>query len=99
LRKNNQPVSLAVGASINLSKALYAESDVEMSSGSDPTLRTGFEYEVLKNLMLRAGFITRNNSFCFGTGYRVGGVTLDIGFTTHEILGVTSVASLIFRIH
>jgi len=99
LRKNSQPVSLVVGAAINLSNSLYAASDVEMSSGSDATLRTGFEYEVLKNLMLRAGFITRNNSFCFGTGYRAGSVTIDIGFTTHEILGVTSVASLIFRIH
>ena len=99
LRKNNQPVSLVVGAAINLSKALYAAAEAEMSSGSYATLRTGFEYEALKNLMLRAGFITRNNSFCFGTGYQVGSVTLDIGFTTHEILGVTSVASLIFRIH
>jgi hypothetical protein len=99
LRKNNQPVALTVGAGIDLSKILFAGAEVEMSTGSNLNLRTGFEYEAVKNLRLRAGFSTRNNSFCFGTGYETGIVTIDLGFTTHEQLGVTSSASLIFKIH
>jgi hypothetical protein len=99
LRKNNQPASLSVGAGIDLGKILFAGAEAEMSTGSNLTLRTGFEYEVVKNLWLRAGFSTKNNSFCFGTGYQAGIVKIDLGFATHEILGVTSSASLIFKIH
>jgi hypothetical protein len=98
LRKNKQPVSIHVGAGIDLSKILFAGVEAEMSSGSNLTLRTGFEYEAIKNLWLRAGFSTKNNSFCFGTGYQKGIVKIDLGFATHEILGVTSSASLIFKI-
>jgi hypothetical protein len=99
LRKNKQPVSLTIGAGIDLSKILFAAVEAEMSSGSNLILRTGFEYEAVKNFRLRAGFSTGNNSFCFGTGYQFSIITLDLGFTTHERLGVTSSVSLIFKIH
>jgi hypothetical protein len=99
LRKNNQPVSIRIGAGINLSKILFAGTEAEMSTGSNLIIRTGFEYEAVKNLRLRAGFSTRNNSFCFGTGYQIGIVKVDLGFATHEVLGVTSSVSLIFKIH
>jgi hypothetical protein len=98
-RKNNQPMSLRAGAGISLSKSLFAGVEAEMSSGSNLTLRTGFEYEAVKSLMLRAGFSTMNNSFCFGMGYQLGIVKLDLGFATHDRLGVTSSASLVFKIH
>jgi hypothetical protein len=99
LRKNNQPFSLSVGAGIDLSKILFAGVEAEMSSGSNLIIKTGFEYEAVKNFWLRAGFSTKNNSFCFGTGYQFGIVKIDLGFATHEQLGVTSSASLIFKIH
>jgi hypothetical protein len=99
LRKIPQPVSLTVGAGIDLSRILFAGVEAEMSSGSNLSLRTGFEYEAVKNLWLRAGFNTRNNSFCFGLGYRIGIAIMDLGFATHDRLGVTSAVSLIFKIH
>jgi hypothetical protein len=98
LRKNYQPVSLIVGAGIDMNKILFAGAEVEMSTGSDLILRTGFEYEAVTNLWLRAGFSTNNNSFCFGTGYMIGIVRIDLGFYTHETLGVTSSVSMIFKI-
>jgi hypothetical protein len=99
LRKNNQPFSLSAGAGIDLSRILFAGIEAEMSTGSNLILRTGFEYEAVKNLRLRAGFSTKNNSFCFGTGFQFGMVKLDLGFATHEMVGITSTASLIFKIH
>jgi hypothetical protein len=48
---------------------------------------------------LRGGFSTDNNSFSFGLGYLIKVVQLDIGFITHEKLGVTSSVSFIFKIH
>ena len=99
LRKNKQPVSISAGAGISLSKSLFAGIEAEMSSESSTELRMGFEYEAVKSLMLRAGFSTLNNSFCFGMGYQLGIVKLDLGFATHDRLGVTSSISLIFKIH
>ncbi len=69
-----------------------------MSTGSGSALRMGFEYEALRKVRLRAGYSTRFNSFCFGTGYQAGNVTVDLGFATHEILGITSSISVIFKI-
>jgi hypothetical protein len=99
LRKNNLPLSIRMGAGIDLNDLLFAGVETEMSTGSILILKTGFEYEALKNFTLRAGFSTKNNSFCFGTGYQFGIVKIDLGFATHEMLGVTSSASLIFKIY
>ena len=98
LRKNYLPSSVRAGAGIYLSKILFAGTEVEMSSGNKVIFRTGFEYEAGKRLWLRGGFCTDNTSFSFGLGYLVKFVQVDIGFVTHEKLGVTSSASLIFKI-
>ena len=99
LRKTFLPTSLRIGAGINLNKSLFAGVETEMSSGSRLIIRTGFEYEAAKKLWLRGGFSMDNNSFSFGLGWMVKIVQMDIGFVTHENLGVTSSVSLIFKIH
>jgi len=99
LRKASVPSILRIGAGTNLSTSLFAGMEAEMSTGRDLILRTGLEYEAAKKLWLRAGYSTGNNSFSFGTGYRAEIVMIDIGFRTHERLGVTSSVSLVFKIH
>lgn len=99
LRKSNMPAALRVGAGTNLNNQLFAGAETEMSSGSDIILRLGFEYEALKKFWLRSGFSTDNNSFSFGIGYLAKFVKIDLAFSTHERLGITSSASLIFKIH
>ena len=99
IRKTYLPTTLRIGAGTDLSKALFAGIEAEMSSGSKLIIKTGFEYEAAKSLWLRAGFSTCNNSFCFGSGYQSKFVMIDLGFTTHERLGVTSSVSMIFKIH
>ncbi len=98
-RKMNLPTSLRVGAGTELSKILFAGIEAEMSSGSKMTLRTGLDYEAATNLWLRGGYSTNNSSFSFGLGYLTKIVQIDLGFLTHEKLGVTSSVSLIFKIH
>ena len=90
--------SVRVGAGIYLSKILFAGTEVEMSSGNKLIFRSGFEYEAAKKLWLRGGFCTDNTSFSFGLGYIISLVQIDIGFMTHEKLGITSSVSLIFKI-
>jgi hypothetical protein len=99
LRKSPMPTSIRVGAGTYLNNSLFTGLEAEMSSGSNLIVRTGFEYEAAKKLWLRGGFSTDNNSFSFGLGWLVRMVQIDLGFVTHERLGLTSSASLIFKIH
>jgi hypothetical protein len=99
LRKSFLPSSLSAGAGIRLNSQIYASAEAEISTGSNPAIKTGFEYEPGKNLKLRGGFTSEYNSFSFGAGYTLSFVQLDIAFATHEKLGVTSSVSMIFRIH
>jgi len=98
LRKSFLPSSLRAGAGIQLSEALFAGAEVEMSSGKDLILRTGFEYEAAKKLCLRGGFSSEYTSFSFGLGYSLKSLKLDLGFATHEKLGISSGVSLVFKI-
>jgi len=99
LRKTFLPTSLRIGAGTNLNKLLFAGIETEISTGRKPLIRMGFEYEAVKKLWLRGGFSSEYNSFSFGLGYLISFVQMDIGFVTHEKLGVTSSISLIFKIH
>ena len=98
LRKSFLPTTLRAGAGIELSTLLFAGAEAEMSSGEELILRTGFEYKVFEKLQLRGGFSTENTSFSFGLGYLLKSLQLDLAFATHERLGITSSASLVFKI-
>jgi hypothetical protein len=98
LRKIQLPQRLRAGAGIDLGKSLFAGAEAEMSTGGKLIVRTGCEYEPARNFFLRGGFSTENSSFSFGLGYILKPMHLDIGFATHERLGVTSSASVRFTI-
>jgi hypothetical protein len=98
LRKSFLPSTLSVGTGTDLSKVLFAGAEVEISSGKKLLLRTGFEYEAGKSFWLRGGFSTENSSFSFGLGYLLKSIKLDLGFATHEKLGVSSSVSLVYLI-
>jgi len=99
LRKRNMETTLSAGAGTRLNNLLFAGAEAVMSTGSNINLKMGFEYEMLKKFWLRSGFNTENNSFTFGFGYFAKFVKMDLAFATHEKLGITSSASLIFKIH
>ncbi len=99
LRKASLPTSLKVGAGVDLNDLLFAGVEAEMSTGCKLNIKSGFEYEAAKRIWLRGGYGTSNGSFSFGLGYLIDIAQIDIGFVTHEILGMTSSVSLIFKIH
>jgi len=98
LRKNYMPSSLRAGAGIWLNSSLFACTEAEMSTGDIIDLKAGFEYGPSENFRIRGGFRSENTSFSFGIGYLLKSAQLDLGFATHEMLGVTSSASIIFRL-
>lgn len=94
------PTTLRAGAGINLGTSVFAGFETEISDRpvSKPLIfRTGVEYEALKNLFIRGGFSTENSSFSFGLGFGFEFLKLDVAFATHDRLGITSSASLIFE--
>jgi hypothetical protein len=98
IRKYAMPSSLRVGAGLSLSKDLFAGIETEMTTGNRLVVRTGFEYEAVKNFWVRGGFGTANSSFSFGVGVLAKPALIDIAFSTHEKLGITSSISIIFNI-
>lgn len=96
LRRSFLPTALRVGAGVRLTQGLFAGTEAEMSTGSSLIVRTGMEWEIYKRFMLRCGFSTENCSFTLGTGYVMDKLRFDIGFATHEKLGITSNISIVF---
>jgi hypothetical protein len=98
IRKIEMPSGLRIGAGVNLSREVFAGIETEMHTGDKLIIRTGFEYEAAKRLWLRGGFSTANSSFSFGFGYQSKPALIDIAFSSHERLGITSSISIIFII-
>jgi hypothetical protein len=98
IRKTFLPTTLRIGAGSTLSDALFAAVEAEMSSCGTLILKSGFEYEAVKNLRIMGGYITNDNSFSFGCGFNAKPAVIDLSFVTHEKLGVTSSVSLVFKI-
>jgi hypothetical protein len=96
--KSLLPSTLTAGVGIDLSKTLFAGAEAEMSMDENIIIRGGFEYEAVKKFWMRGGFSTENSSFSFGLGYLLKSLKIDLSFSTHERLGVTSSVSLVFKI-
>ncbi len=97
-RKYYMPVRVRAGVGSYLNKTLFAGMECEMTSGSGLVARAGFEYEVARNFRIRSGFSTENNAFSFGLGWVFRKLIFDLGFVNHERLGLSSSASMVFKI-
>ncbi len=98
LRKREMISTIRAGAGISLYPGLFAGAETELTSTGLLDVRTGLDYNPVRDLWLRAGFRTQHSSFSLGLGYRFGKVQMDIAFSTHDQLGVTSSVSLIFNL-
>lgn len=96
LRTTFLPSRIRAGAGIDLTNTLFSAFEAEMSTAGKLLVRTGFEYEAYKRFWLRGGFCTDHTAFSLGIGYKIDFVRFDLAFVTHESLGVTSSASILF---
>lgn len=94
IRVKNIPMYMEIGVGHHISTTLFITTEMSMSSEEKPTYKFGFDYEISKNLWLRGGYITDDNSFCFGIGYKVKPFSFNLAFVTHEYLGLSSSASI-----
>lgn len=97
IRREKLPSAVSAGAGVILNRLFFASAEIRLISDHKPELAVGAEYEAAKKFRIRGGFRTENTSFSFGFGYDFGFFRLDMGFSTHEALGITSSASIIFK--
>ena len=74
---------------------LTVETDKELDY--KPTYRTGIEYHFMKNFYLRTGISAKPNQNFFGIGYVFKRLSVDVAFSTHEVLPMTSHFSINYK--
>jgi long-subunit fatty acid transport protein len=99
IRKSYLPSAIEAGTQINLSRQVSATAQAEMSTGRNVRISMGLEYRISARLQLRGGFSSGNTLFCFGMGYNVKSVAVDLGFMIHDRLGVSSSLSIVYEIN
>ncbi len=96
LRAQYLPSSVSMGIGSNITDKVFLGTEALLITGKKVIVKTGFQFEAIKNLMLRGGFSSENNSFCFGVGYSLKPVKIDFAFLAHESLGTSTSVSLVF---
>lgn len=89
------PTTAEIGIGSQITSTLFVTAEAAIDTFYKTLeAKAGFDYEIIKNLFLRAGFATENRSFCFGAGYEWKIIALDVALNTHETLGNTFTTSL-----
>jgi hypothetical protein len=94
--KSDLPSELRTGLTASLAKDLTVSAELKMRMGQTLVVRTGLEYELFRKFRIRTGFSSENTSFSFGFGYETGAARVDMGFASHDRLGLTSGISAVF---
>lgn len=92
------PAIFRFGLSYKITKDFLATSEVEYNTESHLDYRIGFEYNTLKDFYIRVGVHTNPATACFGVGYTLNRVVIDVSATMNQHTGVSFQSSLIFKI-
>jgi len=88
---------MRLGTSYSFSDKVLVALDFEKSLDYDVRIKTGVEYEVVKNFRLRGGFATAPIELSAGVGYEWKQLQLSVGSSYHQILGWSPNFALIFK--
>ncbi|MBN2892099.1 MAG: hypothetical protein JXL97_09545 [Bacteroidales bacterium] len=94
------PTIFRLGFAYDFSEIVKFSSEIEKDLDYAAMFKSGIQYEPVKNFTLRTGvsFSEKNTFLAFGIGYAFKGVTLDLAFENHPVLGFKSGVSLMYRI-
>ena len=67
---------------------------ISQESGFPPSFRSGIEWTIVKQLVLRSGYLTEPGRFTFGCGIYLGHFRLDYAWASHLLLGGTHQVSV-----
>ncbi|MDZ7737528.1 MAG: hypothetical protein U5K32_00350 [Bacteroidales bacterium] len=98
LHENNIPLVMKVGASYSFASSFMATAEMEASDYGRTNIRLAAEYEFPGNLLLRGGLMSNPLGMAFGAGYSGRIFQANLGFISHENLGLTPALSLVIFI-
>lgn len=92
-------LGLYVGINYQLSSKVLIVSEVAKTLLLPLNFKFGLEYELVENLLLRAGLYTQRLTNTFGVGYRIKQITLDVGGEKHPVLGYSLTCSFLVKLN
>ncbi len=95
--KDDLPTTFGIGMFFKPVKYLLLTFQGDDNSVTKPVFRTGFEYNPVENMSVRAGFTSNPSVVSFGLGWQIIGINLDLAFSYHEILGYTPLISVSYQ--
>ncbi|MGD8780314.1 MAG: hypothetical protein PVH88_15285 [Ignavibacteria bacterium] len=93
---NQIPVVYNSGLSYDISKDITINAAVEKELDFDPSMKFGMEYKLIENFELRLGYKNEPDTFAAGVGINYSIFNLDYAFYSHQYLGLTHQAGIIF---
>lgn len=98
LNNERVPIVFRFGFTYKMTKDFTAATEIEYDSDKNLDYRIGLEYNILKDFFIRVGVHTRPATACFGIGYEINRVVIDVAATMNQYTGVSFQSSLIFKI-
>lgn len=99
LRNHDIPTVITMGVGYTFSEVFTTVIDLEASNSGHNNVRFGMEYQTFGNFFVRGGIMTNPAGFSFGFGYSGQIFQGNIGFITHENLGLTPSLSLVILLN
>ena len=89
--RHNLPRLLSLGISFTPFKGVTSSIDLSKEVGKDTRLCFGQEFQILKNITLRAGLSTQPIKASFGIGLLIKNIEIDYSVLNHEVLPMTHI--------
>ncbi len=93
---NQIPIVYNAGLSYNINTNVTVSAAVEKELEFDPSIKFGLEYRLIEYFEMRLGYKNEPDSFAAGVGINYSIFNLDYAFFTHQDLGLTHQAGIIF---
>jgi hypothetical protein len=83
------PTVMKLGMGYNFNDKVYFSIETEKDLMYNPVFKSGIEFYLAENFLLRAGISTNPTQNSFGIGYILKKFKIDFAFTTHRELGLS----------
>ncbi len=90
------PNIVTIGASYIILDKAELHVNVEKDISENILVKTGIEYQLIKQLTIMIGMMGKPVSYSFGLGYNYNALQLNIAFSKHNILGYSPAVSIVY---
>jgi hypothetical protein len=92
--QENLPVIFRLGIAWQPTKNFLGSAEIEKDLRNRPVLKTGIEYQLVKPVVIRAGYLTTPSRFTFGFGLTFGNLNFGLAVQYHSVLGFSPQGSI-----